>query len=1792
MVETDQERQLREDREEQQRLLQQQQVAAGGLVAGQQPPGGGNNRVTNIKTKCPVFSEDCHYPTFKQQCKAFLALHDVPDQKKGLVLAMNALPDSGANNIKQRYFDENEIDAMNCAGGHDLFWKFLDDIYEQDPLMEMCSKLKDLIHYKRGAEVNVKDYISEFEARYQRAIAKKVPRLPDELLMWLLLEGSGISESEKRLVMVEVNLTDTANIFKNTKNSMKKLFTGLMGGDTEQSKIVHDTFYAGGRGGNFGNRGFGNRGGFGQNRGRSRGTRGSFGNRGFQSRGGYPGQRFPTPGTASGGGQSQIPQQSSTKNPPLNGQPRFCHSCGSDSHFMAACPERLGWPAFYAGLCQAQQMYDEGYDHHGYDGWDDGQGEYHQGQQFSDQTPQTDQETHQQVYQVSTNTPEESLIANAAALHLSGDNTENKTYYTQYTNFVTKRLDPNIREAIDLIHLDTACVKTCCGKEWADLNLDRMSEEVKKLVRFLPSTSVIRFGEGEPQESMGTLILPISIAGQNLFLHTEVVKTNIPCLLSNEAMEQVGMIINLEKQKVSFKGESVPIVKVRSGHSCIRFGNFDMREKDEYYAMITMKEHQKYDYKTLYKIHDVLGHPGKTVMERMFDLAGREEKEALQKVYDKCATCLIHRRPKTRPKVCPPIASNFNDVVTMDLKIDNVHNTIRLYLVDAFSKYMAGYLIKNKNPESIIKPFLESWILTRFGAPRAILSDCGGEFVNSKMKSLCESFNIKMYTTAGYSAHQNGINERHHATCDEIIKKMLESGKFKTVRDAMGPAVFAKNIRVSSNGFSPHQIVFGQNPRIPGAIDNELPAQSGKSEIAMIQERLQSIYSARNALSKIDNANRLETARKTSHGGKMVFVQQGEEVYYRMGLDPDWKGPGKVIGQDGKQIFIRHGRSYIIASPARIYPVKQTPEYQQIQTSADGMNTQIPPTNLNSNPTVTPPTPPHTPPPIQTPDKRQTRSQTKNLDKSEPELDSDDDSEEEEFPYSNYHINEERMNHLAPSNQDPVYFSPNQPPSIEPSTAPTSPTLPTSPTPATSPTTSPMETSTTVSPNPTHSNTTPIFPRPTLALSHTSPYTSGSPVLRQNSNRTDESQSLPVMRGEKRLSDEDATPATPPTNNQTLHSGKRIMKKVKRFPSSPSGYKYQNERVYPKRGQRIYIHDPEDGNDDNNWKRVLITERTTKGTSSKFGPSFNIEINNKKKNIYLDLFDWHYEGAGYQTPETVKEDIRNFIGFQDNKLEADLIYDDDEEPQTEGVIREEDDPDTPFGIYVTLLPAKEHGSIEAKAAKQRELKCFKDFNVYEEVPDQGQNRITSAWVMTRKMIDGQPGVKARLICHGSQNKLDENSDQRIDSPTVKRTSVKLMITLAVQYGWEVKCQDVKSAFLQAKELTRDIFVIPPKEMEYESPTLWRLIHPMYGLDEASYIWYETLRDWFLARGCKQPISDPAFFYYQKDGVLCGIIALWVDDVFTCGNEIFEEDIMKPLTEQFKFGAFHAGDFKVLGLNIIHRGADIYLSQTDYIDSKIQFVNVDNPTGASPATEIPEEEKRKVYEAVGRVRWISDQSRPDLSFEELEMSILQRKATFKDIRKLNKMIKMAKEENFWIKFSKIPGRRWFISVFVDASLGNLNNRMDSAYGFIIFLSSGYNPTEKNTACVLDWHCSKLDRVTTSTYESESIALKHATEVAINLKDSLHQITNIPKKLLDIQVFCDNHHVVSSIFTTKDTCKSPLVIKDIGRMKQIVDRSDITSLAWIPTSQQLADVFTKGTVSKQAISAVLANGRFFY
>ena len=67
---------------------------------------------------------------------------------------------------------------------------------------------------------------------------------------------------------------------------------------------------------------------------------------------------------------------------------------------------------------------------------------------------------------------------------------------------------------------------------------------------------------------------------------------------------------------------------------------------------------------------------------------------------------------------------------------------------------------------------------------------------------------------------------------------------------------------------------------------------------------------------------------------------------------------------------------------------------------------------------------------------------------------------------------------------------------------------------------------------------------------------------------------------------------------------------------------------------------------------------------------------------------------------------------------------------------------------------------------------------------------------------------------------------------------------------------------------------------------------MYGLDGASYSWYKTLRDFLQDRGCKKPLTDPAFFYYHREGRLAGIITTWVNDVFSCGSKEFQKEVME------------------------------------------------------------------------------------------------------------------------------------------------------------------------------------------------------------------------------------------------------------------------------------------------------------
>ena len=137
---------------------------------------------------------------------------------------------------------------------------------------------------------------------------------------------------------------------------------------------------------------------------------------------------------------------------------------------------------------------------------------------------------------------------------------------------------------------------------------------------------------------------------------------------------------------------------------------------------------------------------------------------------------------------------------------------------------------------------------------------------------------------------------------------------------------------------------------------------------------------------------------------------------------------------------------------------------------------------------------------------------------------------------------------------------------------------------------------------------------------------------------------------------------------------------------------------------------------------------------------------------------------------------------------------------------------------MTEVPVAEHKSPEVIEAKMKELENYVKFEAFEEVEDENQPRITTRWVVTTKEDhDGMKvKTKARLCMRGFQETVNPQSD----SPTVANESLKIMLAVSANEGFTTINLDATNAFLQGKEITREVFAEPPKEMKRHR-ILWR-----------------------------------------------------------------------------------------------------------------------------------------------------------------------------------------------------------------------------------------------------------------------------------------------------------------------------------------------------------------------------------
>ena len=137
-------------------------------------------------------------------------------------------------------------------------------------------------------------------------------------------------------------------------------------------------------------------------------------------------------------------------------------------------------------------------------------------------------------------------------------------------------------------------------------------------------------------------------------------------------------------------------------------------------------------------------------------------------------------------------------------------------------------------------------------------------------------------------------------------------------------------------------------------------------------------------------------------------------------------------------------------------------------------------------------------------------------------------------------------------------------------------------------------------------------------------------------------------------------------------------------------------------------------------------------------------------------------------------------------------------------------------ISLSIVLKQEQACRETTEAKIAELQELKQFNTYEEVKNCGQYSLSTRWVITKK----EAKTKARLvvIC------FEEEFIMQRDSPTVGKGTMRIFLAIVACKNWTVKTTDIRSAFLQGKELRRDVHIKSPKESKTNKDVVWKLKH--------------------------------------------------------------------------------------------------------------------------------------------------------------------------------------------------------------------------------------------------------------------------------------------------------------------------------------------------------------------------------
>ena len=465
-------------------------------------------------------------------------------------------------------------------------------------------------------------------------------------------------------------------------------------------------------------------------------------------------------------------------------------------------------------------------------------------------------------------------------------------------------------------------------------------------------------------------------------------------------------------------------------------------------------------------------------------------------------------------------------------------------------------------------------------------------------------------------------------------------------------------------------------------------------------------------------------------------------------------------------------------------------------------------------------------------------------------------------------------------------------------------------------------------------------------------------------------------------------------------------------------------------------------------------------------------------------------------------------------------------------------------------------------AKKQELQKWKDMDVYTEVDNDGQNYITTRWVCTEKLKGGKMVQKARLVARGFE---EDASQLRKDSPTCSKESLRMLLCILAANNWELRSIDIKSAYLQGCPISRELYIFPPDGTH--TGKLWKLNKTPYGLVDAGRKWYIRVMKEFTSLGARQAKCDQAVYIWPDPSGQgsCGILIAHVDDFLYGGNEHFLGSILPQIRKIFIIGLEERQNMKYLGLYVNQTESFISLSNDDYSES-IQEIDT-TTAGTDKSRLLTKEESDNMRTVIGQINWVTNQTRPDVSFNNCIIANSTKHSTVSDLHQVNKAVRKVRSHKVSLTFpSNLDLDSCHLVAFCDASFANLPDR-GSQGGHIIFVTD-----QHGNYCVIAWQSKRIKRVVTSSLAAECLAAMETADTCILLPATLEEYLCREKDSIKITIICDNKSLVNAVHTSTSVENKRLQI-DISALREMIHKREIFQFRWIDTSHQVANALTK-------------------